>query len=66
MPGRSKDRGHTKCSSWSSRLGGGRGANDPTTEKLTVTKPSHGGGEDSDRVVAPVKKNPVGISAGFW
>jgi hypothetical protein len=36
----SKGRGQTKCSPWSSRLGIGRGENDPITEKLTVTKPS--------------------------
>jgi hypothetical protein len=41
---RSKDRGQTKCSPWSCRLGVGHGAND------------HGGGQDSHRVVAPVKK----------
>jgi hypothetical protein len=39
MPERSKGRGQTKCSPWSSRLRVGRGANDPTSEKFTVAKP---------------------------
>jgi hypothetical protein len=38
MPDRSKGRGQTKCSLWSSRLVVGRGANDPTSEKFTVHK----------------------------
>jgi hypothetical protein len=37
MPDRSK--GQTKCSPWSSRLGVGRGTNDHTSGKFTVTKP---------------------------
>jgi hypothetical protein len=49
MPDRSKGRGEMKCSSWSSRLWVGRGANDPNPEKYTVTKPH--------RIVASVKKN---------
>jgi hypothetical protein len=55
------------CSSWSFRVGGGRGANDHTLEKLTVVKPSenqaerhwtgtYGGGKDPHKVAAPVKK----------
>jgi hypothetical protein len=52
MPDRSKDRGQMKRSPWSSRLGYGCGANDPTTKKLIVTKPSHGGGENPHRIVA--------------
>jgi hypothetical protein len=36
---RSKGRGQTKCSPGSSRLRAGRGANDPTAENTTVTKP---------------------------
>jgi hypothetical protein len=28
-----------ECSSWSTRFGVGRGANDPTSEKFTVMKP---------------------------
>jgi hypothetical protein len=39
MPDRSKGRGQKKCSPWSSRLGVGRGAHDPTPEKFTVTIP---------------------------
>jgi hypothetical protein len=62
MPDRSKGRGQTKCSYWSSRLGVGRGANNPTPENSTATKPpehmeeDHGGRQDPQRVVAPVKK----------
>jgi hypothetical protein len=58
MPDMSKGRGQTKCSPWSSSLGVGRGANNPTLEKSTVTKPldSYGEGQDPHRVVAPVKK----------
>jgi hypothetical protein len=55
MPDRSVGRGQTKCNPWSSSLGVGRGANDPTLEIFTVTK-RHGGGQDALRVVAPVKK----------
>jgi hypothetical protein len=63
MPDRSKGRGQTKCSPWSSRLEVGRGANNPTPEKSTVTKPpepmeeDHGGGQDPHRVLAPVRKD---------
>jgi hypothetical protein len=39
MPDRSKGRGQTNYSPWSSRLGVGRGANDPTPEKFAVSKP---------------------------
>jgi hypothetical protein len=51
---------------WSSRLGVGRGANDPTPEKFTVTKltetkpdgtEDHGGGQDARRILAPLKKD---------
>jgi hypothetical protein len=60
MPGMSKGRRQTKRSPWSFRFGIGRGANDPTPEKCTATKPpekkKHGGGEDTHRAVAPVKK----------
>jgi hypothetical protein len=37
MPDRSKGRGQMKRSPWSTRLGPGRGVNDPTLEKFTVT-----------------------------
>jgi hypothetical protein len=59
MPDRSKGSGQKKCSPWSSRLGVGRGAIDPTSGKVTVTKPPdyHGGRQDAYTVVAPVKKN---------
>jgi hypothetical protein len=40
MPDRSKRRGQTKCSLWSSGLGVGCLANDSTPEKFTVTKPA--------------------------
>jgi hypothetical protein len=36
MPNRSKNNSQTKYSSWTSRLGVGRGANSPTVEKFTV------------------------------
>jgi hypothetical protein len=39
-PDKSKGRDQTKYSPWSSRLGVGRGANDPNQEKFTLTKPS--------------------------
>jgi hypothetical protein len=35
-----KGRGQTKCHPRSSRSGVGHGANNPTTEKCTVTKPA--------------------------
>jgi hypothetical protein len=52
-----KGMGHKKCSPRSFRLGVGCGANNPTLEKFTVTKPpkSHGGGQYAHRIVAPVK-----------
>jgi hypothetical protein len=62
MPYRSKGKGQTKCSPWSSRLGVGREAKHPTPEKSTVAKSPepmeehHGGGQDPHRDVAPVKK----------
>jgi hypothetical protein len=65
MPDWSKGRGQMKCSLWYSRLGIRRGANDPTLEKSTVTKPpqhmeeDHGGSQDPHRVVAPVKKKKI-------
>jgi hypothetical protein len=61
MPDRSKVRAQTKCSSWSSSLGAGRGANNPTLEK-SVTKSAEpmkeeqGGGQDPHKVVALVMK----------
>jgi hypothetical protein len=66
MPDRSKASGQAKCSPWSSRVEVGRGANDPTPEKLTVTKPSenqgerhwtgtYGEGQDPHKVAAPSK-----------
>jgi hypothetical protein len=67
MPDRTKAMGQTKCRPWSSRLGVGRGSNNPTPEKSTVTKPpepmeeDHGGGQDQHRVVAPVKKNNTNV-----
>jgi hypothetical protein len=39
MSDRTKGRGQTKCSPWSSRLGVRRGINDPTPENFTVTEP---------------------------
>jgi hypothetical protein len=36
---RPKGRGKMKCNPWSSRLGVGREANNPTVEKSSVTKP---------------------------
>jgi hypothetical protein len=39
MSDRSKCRGQTKCSPWSSRLGVGSGANDHASEKFAVTNP---------------------------
>jgi hypothetical protein len=62
MPGRLKDTEQTKYNSWSFRVEVGRGANNPTSEKFTATKPlesvkeDDGGGQDPHRVVAPVKK----------
>jgi hypothetical protein len=58
MPDRSKGRGQTKCSPWSSRLGVRCGANNPTPGKINCYKTSeaYGGGQDPHRVVAPVKK----------
>jgi hypothetical protein len=38
VSGRSKGTGQTRCTPWSSRLGVGRGTNNPTLEKYTVTK----------------------------
>jgi hypothetical protein len=38
MSDRSKARGQTKCSPWSSRLVVGHGAEDHTSENFTVTK----------------------------
>jgi hypothetical protein len=54
MPERSKGRGQTNCSLWSSGLGVGRGANDPTPARFTVR--NHGGGQNPHKVVAPVNK----------
>jgi hypothetical protein len=48
MPDRSKGMGQMKCSLWSSRLGVGYWANNPTPEKFTVMKPH--------KVIALVKK----------
>jgi hypothetical protein len=45
MPDRSNGRGQTKCNPWSSKLGVGRGDNDPTPGKFTVKKPSGTSGE---------------------
>jgi hypothetical protein len=39
MPDRLKGRGQMECSAWPFRLGVERGANDPTPERFTVTKP---------------------------
>jgi hypothetical protein len=39
MPDGSKGRGQMKCSPWSSRLGVGCGANDPTLKEFTGMKP---------------------------
>jgi hypothetical protein len=39
MPDRSEGRGQAKCSFWSSTLGVGHGADNPTLEESTVTKP---------------------------
>jgi hypothetical protein len=39
MPDRSKGRGQAACCPWSSRIGAGRGANNPTPENFTVMKP---------------------------
>jgi hypothetical protein len=72
MPDRSKGRGQTKCSPWSSRLGVGRGTNNATPEKCTVTKPpepmeDHGGGQEPHRVVAPVEKKFIqNLAEAFW
>jgi hypothetical protein len=58
MPNMSKGRIQTKCSPWSSRLGVGCWANDPTPKKITVMKPpDRGAGQDPHRVLAPVKKS---------
>jgi hypothetical protein len=38
MPDRPKSRGQTICHPWYFRLGVGRGAVDPTPEKVTITK----------------------------
>jgi hypothetical protein len=65
MPERSKGRGQTKCTLWSSRLGVGLGANNSTPERSTVTKlpepmeEDHGRGQDPHRVVPPVKKKKI-------
>jgi hypothetical protein len=50
MPGMSKGRSQTKCRPWSSRLGFGRGANNPTPENISARK--YEGGQDPHRVVA--------------
>jgi hypothetical protein len=71
MLDRKKGRGQTKCSPWSSKLDAGQEANNTASEKFTVTKPpepmeeGRGGGQDSHRVVAPVKKDEIifGISS---
>jgi hypothetical protein len=52
MTGRSKGRGQTKCSPLVLQVGGGSGANDPHRKYLLLQ--NHGGGQDSNRVVAPV------------
>jgi hypothetical protein len=50
MPDRSEDRGQTKCSTWSSMLGVGRGAKDCYGTSREATRgPTH-------RVVAPVNR----------
>jgi hypothetical protein len=63
MPDRSKGRGQMKCGPWSSKLKFRRGANDPTPEKFTLTKPPekyyHEGSQDPNRVVAIVKKKMI-------
>jgi hypothetical protein len=53
MPDRSTYRGRMKCSSWSSRLGVGRGDYD----QFTVTKSlqNSGGSQDPHSVLVPVK-----------
>jgi hypothetical protein len=62
MPDRSKGRGQTNSSPWYSISVVERGVNHRTAEKFTVAKGpepvegDHGGGQDPDGVVAPVKK----------
>jgi hypothetical protein len=61
MPDISKGRGQ-KCSLWSSRLGVGRGAYEPSPGKFTVTKPpaeNSGGGQDQHSAAAPVKEKKL-------
>jgi hypothetical protein len=55
MPDKSKGRGQMKCSSRSSRLGFGRGANDPNPEKIYFYENMERG-QDQHRFVGPVKK----------
>jgi hypothetical protein len=58
MPDSSKCKDQMKCSPWSSRLGVGHGANNPTLEKIYCheTLGANGGGKDPHRVVSPAKK----------
>jgi hypothetical protein len=53
MTDKSKGRGKTKCSAWSSRLGFGRGAMIPRKNLLLR---NHGGDQELQRFVVPVKK----------
>jgi hypothetical protein len=65
MPNRSKGKGQTKRSPWSSRVGFGLGANNPTLEKSNLLRNlqrTYGGGHDPQRVVAPVKKKKMGTN----
>jgi hypothetical protein len=52
VPNKSKGRGQTKCSTWSSRLGVGRGAKNHTLEK-SVTKPPET--MQNDRRLRPIE-----------
>jgi hypothetical protein len=62
LPSRSKGKGQTKPSPWSSRLGVGRVANKSTPEKSTIAKTPEPmvegcrGGQNPHRVVAPIKE----------
>jgi hypothetical protein len=53
MPEKSNGKGQTKCSSWFSRLGVGRGANDATLRIFTVKKqgrrPRHNQGRGASK-----------------